>query len=126
MCQRSGSKAMIAGSIAGLGSQYVIGLKAVNCNTGDVLAEAQEQAAVRKRCSKLWTTRQSVCGVSWAGRQLGGEVRHAGGGSDHSVAGGAESLQPGTEDEVSERRHSRSAFLQAGGGTGPEFCHGLR
>jgi hypothetical protein len=29
----------------GLGSQYVIGLKAVNCNTGDVLAEAQEQAA---------------------------------------------------------------------------------
>ncbi|MGA3165802.1 MAG: protein kinase [Terriglobia bacterium] len=44
VCQRTGSKAMLAGSIAGLGSQYVIGLKAVNCNTGDVLAEAQEQA----------------------------------------------------------------------------------
>ena len=35
---------MLTGSIAGLGSQYVIGLKAVNCDTGDVLAEAQEQA----------------------------------------------------------------------------------
>jgi eukaryotic-like serine/threonine-protein kinase len=44
VCQRTGSKAMLIGSIAGLGNQYVIGLKAVNCNTGDVLAEAQEQA----------------------------------------------------------------------------------
>src|SRR5271157_1014428 len=48
VCQRTGSKAMLTGSIAGLGSQYVIGLKAVNCNTGDVLAEAQEQAASKE------------------------------------------------------------------------------
>ena len=45
VCQRVGSNVVLTGSIAGLGSQYVIGLKAVNCNTGDVLAEAQEQAA---------------------------------------------------------------------------------
>ncbi|MGO9336651.1 MAG: protein kinase domain-containing protein [Terracidiphilus sp.] len=45
VCKRVGSKAMLTGSIAGLGSQYVIGLKALNCDTGDVLAEAQEQAA---------------------------------------------------------------------------------
>jgi len=45
VCQRTGSKAMVTGSIAGLGSQYVIGLKAVNCDTGDLLAGAQEQAA---------------------------------------------------------------------------------
>lgn len=44
VCQRTSSKAMLTGSIAGLGSQYVIGLKAVDCNSGDVLAEAQEQA----------------------------------------------------------------------------------
>jgi tetratricopeptide (TPR) repeat protein len=44
VCLRTGSRAMLTGSIAGLGSQYVIGLKAVNCDTGDVLAEAQEQA----------------------------------------------------------------------------------
>jgi tetratricopeptide (TPR) repeat protein len=45
VCQRAGSKAMLTGSIAGLGSQFVIGLKAVNCQSGDLLAEAQEQAA---------------------------------------------------------------------------------
>ena len=44
VCMRTGGKAMLNGSIAGLGSQYVIGLKAVNCETGDVLAETQEQA----------------------------------------------------------------------------------
>ncbi len=44
VCQRTGSKAALTGSIASLGSQYVIGLKAVNCDTGAVLAEAQEQA----------------------------------------------------------------------------------
>jgi len=52
VCERTGSKAMLNGSIAGLGSQYVIGLKAVNCNTGDVLAEAQEQAAGKEAVLK--------------------------------------------------------------------------
>jgi tetratricopeptide (TPR) repeat protein/predicted Ser/Thr protein kinase len=52
VCQRTGSKAMLTGSIAGLGSQYVIGLKAVNCDTGDVLAEAQEQAASKETVLK--------------------------------------------------------------------------
>ena len=35
-----------------LGSQYVIGLKAVNCDTGDVLAEAQEQASGKEAVLK--------------------------------------------------------------------------
>ena len=52
VCERTGSKAMVTGSIAGLGSQYVIGLKAVNCNTGDVLAEAQEQVAGKEAVLK--------------------------------------------------------------------------
>jgi tetratricopeptide (TPR) repeat protein len=52
VCLRTGSKAMLVGSIAGLGSQYVIGLKAVTCNTGDVLAEAQEQAASKEAVLK--------------------------------------------------------------------------
>ncbi len=52
VCQRAGSKAMLNGSIAMLGSQYVIGLKAVDCNTGDVLAEAQEQAAGKEAVLK--------------------------------------------------------------------------
>jgi serine/threonine protein kinase/predicted Zn-dependent protease len=52
VCRRTGSKAMLTGSIAALGSQYVIGLKAVNCNTGDALAEAQEQAAGKEAVLK--------------------------------------------------------------------------
>ncbi len=52
VCQRTGTKAMLAGSIAALGSQYVLGLMAVNCDTGDVLAEAQEQAAGKEAVLK--------------------------------------------------------------------------
>src|SRR5579862_5272560 len=52
VCQRTGSKAMLTGSIAGIGSQFVIGLKAVNCDTGDVLAGAQEQAAGKEAVLK--------------------------------------------------------------------------
>jgi len=52
ICQRTHSKAMLTGSIAGLGSQFVIGLKAVNCSTGDVLGGAQEQAASKEAVLK--------------------------------------------------------------------------
>jgi eukaryotic-like serine/threonine-protein kinase len=45
VCLRTNSKAMLTGSIARLGHEYVIGLKAVDCNTGEVLADVQEQAA---------------------------------------------------------------------------------
>jgi eukaryotic-like serine/threonine-protein kinase len=49
LCQRAGSKAYIAGSIAGLGSQYVLVLKAVNCQSGDSLAEEQVTAASKEK-----------------------------------------------------------------------------
>lgn len=52
VCQRTSSKAMLTGSIAGLGSHYAIGLKAVNCNTGDVLAELQEEASGKEAVLK--------------------------------------------------------------------------
>ena len=56
LCQRASSKAMLTGSITGLGSQYVIGLKAVNCTTGDTLAEAQEQATGKEGVLKALDT----------------------------------------------------------------------
>jgi eukaryotic-like serine/threonine-protein kinase len=49
LCQRTGSKAYIAGSIASLGSQYVLGLKAVNCQSGDPLAEELVTAATKEK-----------------------------------------------------------------------------
>src|SRR5207244_2240975 len=45
VCQRNESAAVLAGSISTLGSEYVVGLKAVNCRSGDTLAQEQVQAA---------------------------------------------------------------------------------
>jgi eukaryotic-like serine/threonine-protein kinase len=62
LCQRTQSKAVLAGSIANLGSAYVVGLHALNCQTGDSLARAEGQAskkedvlnALGKAATKLW------------------------------------------------------------------------
>ncbi len=49
LCQRAGSKAYISGSIASLGSQYVLGLKAVSCQGGDTLADEQATAPSKEK-----------------------------------------------------------------------------
>jgi tetratricopeptide (TPR) repeat protein/predicted Ser/Thr protein kinase len=49
LCERAGSKAYIAGTIGSLGSEYVLGLKAVNCRSGDTLAEEQVTAASKEK-----------------------------------------------------------------------------
>jgi tetratricopeptide (TPR) repeat protein len=49
LCQRTSSKAYIAGSIAALGSEYVLGLKVINCQTGDVLAQQQVTAPSKEK-----------------------------------------------------------------------------
>ncbi|MGA7931208.1 MAG: serine/threonine-protein kinase [Candidatus Sulfotelmatobacter sp.] len=49
LCQRAGSKAYIAGAIGSLGSKYVLELKAVNCRSGDTLAEDQVTAASKEK-----------------------------------------------------------------------------
>jgi len=49
LCQRTGSKAYIAGSIGSLGSEYVVGLKAVNCQNGDLLAQQQVTAPAKEK-----------------------------------------------------------------------------
>lgn len=52
LCQRAGGKAYISGSIASLGSQYVIGLDAINCKTGDPLAQGQVTAEDKEHILK--------------------------------------------------------------------------
>jgi tetratricopeptide (TPR) repeat protein len=46
--ERTGSAAVLEGSIAGLGSQYVVWLRARNCRSGETLAEAQELAGTKE------------------------------------------------------------------------------
>lgn len=48
ICEREQIKAMLSGSIAALGSQYVIALDATNCATGDSLAREQVTAATKE------------------------------------------------------------------------------
>jgi tetratricopeptide (TPR) repeat protein len=49
VCMRTGSKALLTGSIASLGSHYAIVLKAMSCKTGDVLGAAQAEAESREK-----------------------------------------------------------------------------
>jgi eukaryotic-like serine/threonine-protein kinase len=49
LCQRAGSQAYLAGSIDSLGKQYVLGLTAVNCQTGDTLTEKQVTASSKEK-----------------------------------------------------------------------------
>jgi serine/threonine protein kinase/tetratricopeptide (TPR) repeat protein len=44
VCERTGSAVMLTGSIASLGTRYVLGLRAVSCSTGDTLDEQQVQS----------------------------------------------------------------------------------
>ncbi len=48
ICERENIKAMLSGSIAALGSQYVVALEATNCATGDSLAREQVTAAAKE------------------------------------------------------------------------------
>jgi len=48
ICERTGSAAVLEGSIATLGSQYVLGLRAKSCRTGDILDDELAQAAKKE------------------------------------------------------------------------------
>ncbi|HEX6908689.1 MAG TPA: protein kinase [Terriglobales bacterium] len=52
VCQRTQSKAMLAGSIALLGSEYVIGLRAVDCESGESVVQEQGTAASKETVLK--------------------------------------------------------------------------
>jgi serine/threonine protein kinase/Flp pilus assembly protein TadD len=73
LCVRTGSKAIVLGSISNLGGQYVIGINAVGCSNGDTLAEEQEEAAskpdVLKALSKAAASLRTKLGESLASVQ---------------------------------------------------------
>ncbi len=73
ICQRNGGTAVLEGSIAGLGSQYVLWLRARNCDTGDVLAQEQAQVGgkedVLKTLSRIAIQMRTGLGESLASVQ---------------------------------------------------------
>jgi hypothetical protein len=48
ICERMGGGAILDGRIASLGAQYVLGVRATGCRSGEVLAEEQEQVAKKE------------------------------------------------------------------------------
>jgi eukaryotic-like serine/threonine-protein kinase len=56
LCQRAGSKAYLTGSISSMGSAYVIDVNAVNCQTGDSLAQEQVTANGKENVLKVLST----------------------------------------------------------------------
>jgi eukaryotic-like serine/threonine-protein kinase len=53
VCIRTGGKAVLEGSISSLGSEYIVGLEAVACGTGDVLAKEQAEATSKEGTLKV-------------------------------------------------------------------------
>ena len=49
ICQREAIKAILAGSIGSMGSNYVVTLEALNCRTGDTIARQQAEAASKEK-----------------------------------------------------------------------------
>ena len=70
VCLRSNSKVLLEGSISSVGSHYLIGLKALNCQTGDTLAsakaEATNQDSVLKRLGEAGDELREKLGESLA------------------------------------------------------------
>jgi len=56
ICERTGSSAVLEGSIERLGSQYVLWARARNCQTGAVLAEEQAQPEKKEEVLKALST----------------------------------------------------------------------
>ena len=98
VCQREGIKAVLNGAISTIGTQYVVDVNAVNCQTGDSLAREQVQAdkkeqvlgAVGKAASSL----RGKLGESLASVQkFDAPVEEA----TTCLAGGAQGLQSGRD-----------------------------
>ena len=56
ICQRTGVKALLAGSISSLGSNYVVSLEAMNAQSGDVFAREQTEASRKEDVLKVLGT----------------------------------------------------------------------
>ena len=112
VCQRAGSKAYIAGSVASMGNEYVVGLKAVNCQSGDMLAQEQVTAAAKEKVLDALGERPPNCAANSVSRLHGAEVRCPARTGHNIFAGSAEGLQP-----------RRKAYRQQGPGTAVPYHH---
>ena len=67
VCQRSSSAAVVEGSVASLGNQYVLGLRATDCRSGEMLDTQQSQVPGKEHVLN------TLSGMARAFRQRAGE-----------------------------------------------------
>jgi hypothetical protein len=125
ICQRAGGYAVLTGSIASLGSQYVLGLKAVDCESGNVLADAQEQAASKEGVLKGLDA-AAVSLRSKLGESLSSVQKYAAPVEDATTAS-LEALKAYSmgQNTLGKRGHRGHALLQARRRTRSQFRGGL-
>ena len=101
ICERTASAAVLEGSIARVGSQYVLGLRAKNCNTGNILD--QEQAVAARREDVLNSLSEIVAQIQNQGGRIagyGGKALDAARRGDDTFTRSLESLQHGNEGDL--------------------------
>ena len=69
ICERTASAMVLEGSIASLGSQYVLGLRARHCVTGDTVDQQQVQVAKREDVLNALSQVAVVSGAASASRR---------------------------------------------------------
>ena len=124
VCVRTGSAAVLEGSIAALGSQYVLGLRATNCTTGGHLADEQAQAArkedVLSTLSQMATRFRTRVGESLATIERYSTPL----GSDDAVARSAAGLQRRNESSFCRLVGTCPAAFSTCGRDRSRFCAG--
>ena len=125
VCVRTGSAAVLEGSIAALGSQYVLGLRATNCTTGDILADEQAQAARKEDVlSTLSQIATRVPNASWRIARHHRETLDAARGGDDAVARSAAGLQRRIESGPCRLVGTCPGALSTCGRDRSRFCAG--
>ncbi len=128
VCQRTGSAAVLNGSIAQIGTQYLLSLKAVNCSNGETLASTEAQASdknhVLDALSKLAADIRGKLGESLS------SVRKFDAPPENVTTPSLEALKAYSLGfqlyEFKSDYHESIPFFQRGHRPGPSFCHGLR
>ena len=126
ICVREGVKAMLTGSISGLGSHYVIDLNAVNAQTGDSLgraqAEAESKEQVLKSLDKAASDLRQKLGESI------GSVQKFATPLEQATTSSLEALQAFTLGRAEHQKlddEKAVPQLETCHRAGSEFCHGV-
>jgi len=74
VCERTGKAVVIDGSIAALGSQYVLGLGPINCHTGEILVTEQHSGR-KEHVLDAMPERRKAPPQAWRVTGFSGEIR---------------------------------------------------